>query len=481
MCSRGQAFRSDGTRKIVRAPHTGAQWTRRHLPDTGERPLRCDAAAGAGAAVGAAAQRGTGPARSARAAAAPFGLAEPPPRALTHGSSRRTAAASISNCLLRLRTHASDFERAALELASLHGMRIDYIAGAYIPHREANSMHVMRMCQAMAGLGHDVTLHVRRGDPGVSDDFAHYGVEPVFRIVKHTRPQIRVYGALVNAGHVARYYANQPYPDLLYAREVYGLAAVATRTDTPFIYESHWRPKHRVQRELEGWLFRRPGFRRVVFISEALRRIYASEFPNLPAAQMLVAHDAADAIRLPESGETTHPPLRVGYVGGFLPGYGLEVLIALARRHPDMEFHVVGGKEHELKKWRSEARDTTNLRFHGFVAPARLGEHYARFDVVLAPYQRGTAHIDWISPMKLFEYMAHEKAIICSDFPVLREILRHDVDALLVEPHDIDAWSRALATLRDPAVRRRLAACGRERLKSDFTWARRAQRVLADL
>lgn len=359
-------------------------------------------------------------------------------------------------------------------------MRIDYIGGAYIPSREANSMHVMRMCQAMARLGHDVTLHVRRGGPPVLDDYLHYGVERSFRIVKHERPQIRVYGALVNAGHVAAYFKAHKLPDLFYAREIYGLAFMA-RSGVPFVFESHWKPKHFVQAALESRLFRRANFRRVVFISEALERIYRELFPWLKPEQMVVAHDAADPVEMPSSSGSPHDRLQIGYVGGFLPGYGLELLLELARAVPDMDFHVVGGKEDAIAHWRRRAYPIGNLTFHGFVAPRELTERYAGFDVLLAPYQSTTAHIRWISPMKLFEYMAHGKPIICSDFPVLREILEHDVDALFVAPTVVAQWRSALERMRDPNLRQRLGAQAHRKLEAQFTWRHRAERVLSGL
>ena len=40
-------------------------------------------------------------------------------------------------------------------------MRIAYLSGAYVPSRGANSMHVMRMCQAMAKLGEEAEVALR--------------------------------------------------------------------------------------------------------------------------------------------------------------------------------------------------------------------------------------------------------------------------------------------------------------------------------
>ena len=270
-------------------------------------------------------------------------------------------------------------------------------------------------------------------------------------------------------------------PELIYARELYGLA-VAARTGIPFIYELHWKPNHGLERALQSWLFRRPNMRRLVFISARLRDLYWGQFSWLRKSQMLVAHDSANAVPAPPEpiAPRSNGRLQIGYVGGFLPGYGVEIIEELARRRPELDFHVVGGREPIVASWREKTSTLTNLTFHGFVPPGQLAMQYRAFDVMLAPYQASTRHIDWISPMKLFEYMAHGKAIICADFPVMREILEDGSDAMLVPPADLRAYEDALERLADPAFRNRLGDAARAKLERDFTWAARAQAVVAD-
>lgn len=359
-------------------------------------------------------------------------------------------------------------------------MKIDYVGGAYVPGRGADSVHQMHMCEALASLGHQVTLHARRGLEASSNDHAFYGCAPNFAIVKHARPTLRGVGALINAALVARSVGAANGSDLVYGREIYGLACSIGASKLPFVFESHWNPKHRVQFELESWLFRRSNFHRVVFISEALRRIYFERFPWLPEHKTLVAHDAANVRALPPRTVPTER-MQVGYVGGFLPGYGIDIVEQLARSHPAHDFHVLGGAPDALLAWRAKAQRVPNLTMHGFVPPGELPARYANFDVLLAPYQDTTAHIRWISPMKLFEYMSYGKPLICSDFPVMHEIVRNEVDGLLVPASSLPAWSAALTRLADPGLRRRLGASAAERLAAEFTWSRRAARVLEGL
>jgi glycosyltransferase involved in cell wall biosynthesis len=221
----------------------------------------------------------------------------------------------------------------------------------------------------------------------------------------------------------------------------------------------------------------------LVVISDALRRIYRETFPWFPEDRIIVAHDAANVPEVAESvaHSDRRERIQVGYVGGFLPGYGLDVIAALARARPQEDFHIVGGREDALASWRRRTAEISNLKWHGFVAPSRLARLYAGFDVMLAPFQSTTAHIDWISPMKLFEYMAHGKAIVCSDFPVMREILTDGQDALLVPASDLTAWSNALDRMLNPTLRATLAENGRRKLLASHTWGVRAKQVIDQL
>ena len=74
--------------------------------------------------------------------------------------------------------------------------------------------------------------------------------------------------------------------------------------------------------------------------------------------------------------------------------------------------------------------------------------------ILLAPYQHqvGLSSGDmttenWMSPLKIFEYMSVERAIICSDIPVLHEVLTDRVNCFLRFPDDIDGWHLALKEL----------------------------------
>jgi len=370
--------------------------------------------------------------------------------------------------------------------------RIVYIAESALPSRAANGVHVMKMCAAFAALGHAVTLLVpaRRGESerGVGDVFAFYGVKPAFRLRR--LPWLPLPGRTQIYGWMAAAAAAAARPDLVYGRSVAGCAAAA-KLGRRTILESHipvWLARGREERYFRA-LVRSPALEALVVISGALKKLYVDK-GFLPAEMIRVAHDAADepGAAPPRADWPGRPgALQAGYAGQLHAGKGVELVAELAGRMPETDFHVVGGDADALRRWRARGVPP-NLVMHGFVPPAGVSGCIARFDVCLLPnrravrpHGRGPALADigeYTSPLKLFEYMAHGKAIVASDLPVLREVL-HARNAVLVPPDDIEAWCGAIRRLHDPRARAAVGARARADFEAAYTWQRRAAAVLA--
>lgn len=356
-----------------------------------------------------------------------------------------------------------------------------------LPSRTANSVHVMKMCQALGRAGHEVTLFGAAG--AGAEVFETYGVERVFEIVRVPRMSVRFLGEALFAARIAARVHRLPRPDLLYARSFASLSLVA-HLNVRMIYEIHDIPATPIQRAMEDRLTRRANFCRLVSISDALREEYLRLFPHLDPELAVTCRDGAD---LPAVGVTAQElggragVVQVGYTGHLYRGRGVEVILQLALDLPDVDFHIVGGEPTDVVEWRSRST-AENLHFHGHVPHAQVDAYLAAFDIVLAPYQAsiqvagGRGDISrWLSPMKLFEYMAHGKAIVCSGLPVLREILDDGETALLVGPTDQAGWCSAVARLvRDRELRARLGRSARESIERRYTWDARAGCAVPD-
>jgi len=368
-------------------------------------------------------------------------------------------------------------------------MRILYLSLSYVPSRRASSIQVMKMCGALSRLGHDVTLVAKAGPQGGGDgdDFAFYGVEPSFRLEKLPRPERKGGGAVYAAAMAQRLAAHRRRADLVYCRDPVGGAAAAWLR-LPLVFEAHGLPGGRLQRALWRQITGSRRFVAMVAISDALRRdILAGGL--LPGGRdCIVAHDASDVpVRRPAAASRAQGARpRVGYVGNLYQGRGIELLIDVARRMPDVQFDIVGGSEQDIRRWQSTG-PSANVVFHGFHPPSRLAEFYGEFDAVVMPHSRegvvgatgGSDISRWTSPMKMFEYMASGVPLVASDLPVLQEVLRHGQNAVIARSDDPADWMEKIrGLLADPALRVSLARAAQDDLVRSYTWDARARHVV---
>jgi len=99
------------------------------------------------------------------------------------------------------------------------------------------------------------------------------------------------------------------------------------------------------------------------------------------------------------------------------------------------------------------------------------------------PYQQRVAASSggdisrYLSPMKLFEYMACQRVIVSSNLPVLHEILNSQ-NSILLSSEDVDEWVSALREVQtNPNKLHKLAAKAHEDAHL-YSWERRVERIL---
>lgn len=363
-------------------------------------------------------------------------------------------------------------------------MKIVYLSGSNIPSRRANSIQVMRMCEAFAKNGHETTLFGKHFETiQVPDVYEYYGVQKNFELALIPCRKFKGVGVFMLPKLYARLRRYNPDDVLIYARDIYGVS-LAVRMGFRAIYEAHAAPYNRLIHYLESALFRNPRLIRLVVISEALKGFYTSAFAV--GGRIVVCHDAAVISNGSSNGDLPWPScrdtLQIGYTGHLYRGRGIEIIVECAKRLPQYDFHVIGGTESDIGLWKAQAGP--NICFHGFLEPALVHHACGRCDVLLMPYQKVIVNphshlntVPWMSPMKLFEYMASRRAIIASNLPALREVLDERM-ALLVEPDDPEQWVNAIRRCEDRSFRQSLAEKAHEAFLQHYTWDKRARKAI---
>lgn len=373
-------------------------------------------------------------------------------------------------------------------------MKIAYLSNSIIPSRTANSVHVMKMSQAFAQNGHHVTLYSKEGletDSLAEDVYLHYGVKNIFNVERVRMKKIPKFGALYFAWKVRKMVKND-VPDIIYGRNILALAFTANIANT-IIYEAHGIHYKFIRKLFEKIVFNLPNFKKLIVISDALKQDYLKEFPDLTKKEIVVAHDAADDPVCIEGKKEENREmmfskamLNVGYVGHLYPGRGVDLIVKIAEKMPTVKFHLIGGTEQDIEFWRVKSSKLGNVYFHGFVPNGELHSYYHQLDVLLAPYQNVVLVTDgnkdtsrWMSPMKIFEYMSYKKPIICSNIPVLNEVLKDRENCILCSYDNPCEWEDAIIELNtDKKFSESISRKAYNDFLMHYTWNGRAKKVL---
>jgi glycosyltransferase involved in cell wall biosynthesis len=113
------------------------------------------------------------------------------------------------------------------------------------------------------------------------------------------------------------------------------------------------------------------------------------------------------------------------------------------------------------------------------VEPAKVPDHLARCMILVLPNPASAISSRFTSPLKLFEYMAAGRAIVASDLPSIREVVRDNAQALLVAPGSPEALGEAIQKLiEDRALAEKVARSAYAEAPK-YTWGRRAEKLEA--
>ena len=406
--------------------------------------------------------------------------------------------------------------------------KLTYVSAARIPSEKAHTHQILQMCDAFSACGLDVELlHPRRDNTpamdGIENVWQHYGLQQRFSLTEIPtvdlllrtrllldglpdairRPGLRLAFELLMATYARSLpsYLGSSAGGAYYVRGFrvfHSMVSCRPELGSATFFEAHDEfPQSPKVREARGkHLGKAAG---IIATNQYIKDLYCS--CGIRPDDVLVAPNGVDIRRIAGISLTKQqararlalPSDRyiIGYVGrletlGKEKGLSdlISALTGIYRDHQSQDpvLCLVGGPAKRIRQYRELSQqlglNKDALFFTGQVPPKDVPAFLRAFDLCAMPFPWTEHYAYYMSPLKLFEYMASGRPIIATHLPSIRGILRHKHTAYLVPPDDPDALAEGIRWLSaHPSLARQMARRARAEVQ-EHTWERRAERIL---
>jgi len=366
-------------------------------------------------------------------------------------------------------------------------MRIVQISPWFYPHLGGVESHVFSISSELVKKGHEVevlTSRHKKGIPGqeIISGFKVNRQKPMVTLLR--TPIVPKIKAALRARDVDIFHAHSPPPLSAY----YG-SKIAMEKGIPFILTYH------CDIEVPGIfglvaeeLYRRTLGSRTTKRANAIivtTETYAATSRAVWRYTPVVIPNPVDFNRFrPDiNGSKIRKNLKIMpgqnvvlWVGRIVSHKGIEYLIEAAKYVDNTKFIVCGEGPHlnAMERLARTLEVENKVIFTGRVPRTQLPEYYAACDIFALP---SVSRLEAFGIVAL-EAMSSGKAVVVSDMPGIREVVKNSVEGLLCEPLNAEDLAEKInMLLSQPEIRKRMGEMGRKKVVENFGISKVVERL----
>jgi len=351
-------------------------------------------------------------------------------------------------------------------------LKIFYISELNLPSKSAYSIHVMKMCEAFSQLGYLTTLFTINSKNS-SKILKKYNVKYKFHInsIFNSPLQLNLFLRFLFSFKILM--KNLDNQSIIISRSII-FALIAALIKKNIILELH--------HEMTGFskfiyfflkffgLIKDLNF---IFLHKKLKKFYSVDIKK-----NIVLDDAAniDNFKLMKLKKFKNTCV---YIGSFFKGKGVEQIFRLAKLNKKISFHLYGEKKFLIKQ-----KFERNIKIFDYVDYIKIPRVLSQYDIALMPYQekvrgRGSVWLEqYMSPLKMFDYMAARMIIIASNISVYKHILKNNYNCKLVKVNDDLKWSNVIRESLRKKNRNKILIKNAFLTVKKYTWEKRAKKII---
>lgn len=376
-------------------------------------------------------------------------------------------------------------------------MKLLYLSSVRVPSNKASGLAIARQCEGFVAGGWEVDLHVpeRSEQQSISE---HYGMNVRFtvysfastsRLFTFGKVGFLILSLYENLRAMLFYITHHTRYDVLYSREklrilIFILMGLRSKCYVEI---------HQVHDDFITKFVARKA-KKVVVISNGLRDyyskltdrndilvepsgVYLDQFYNIPSK-----NDLREGLVLPNDAVV------YGYIGKFTTigeDKGVEDIVRaffeLYKIQKNVFLYLVGVEEDERLHYQNII-DKLNLPNSVIrvveLDQSKFAEYVKACDILLMNYPDSTHYAKYMSPIKLFAYLAAGKPIISTDLPTVREITNMQ-SVLYTMPNDTRDYAEKMLQAYTQLPSLAKEAESNKKLAKRFAWSERGARILS--
>ena len=337
-------------------------------------------------------------------------------------------------------------------------MKICYISNSAAPSNNASSLQTAKLCEALSKIGHKVMLILPNTGCRNLNYYKFYNVKSKFKI--------KILKLFVKFPTGISYYlysllsilcSNYKKQDLYITRNFFTSLLLC------FFNKAHILEIHDdIQIEGRVVKFMIKYFRylnnknilKIITTTNTLKKKYHNSY-FVSKDKLLVLHNASSIKLKFKKYKRLNKNLKIGYFGSIYKSRGIDILIKLSNEDKNNDYYIYGGSKKEIKNLNTKY-SSKNLYFHNYIPYSKIRRKLENVDICLLPYTNkitvsgNVGDISkYTSPLKIFDYMITGKLIICSNIKVIKEVLKHDVNSILVKKKNNHiAWLKEIKKIK---------------------------------
>lgn len=320
-------------------------------------------------------------------------------------------------------------------------LNICYISNSAAPSKNASSLQISKLCEELARLGNKVTLILPyTGHPKMSyNNF--YNIKNKF-IIKRLKffdkfPRGLNYYLYSIFSILNSNFKNQ---DLFITRNFF-TSFLLSILKQKHIFEIH--DDIAIEGRLVRFLVKGLNIlnsKSVIKITATTKTLKKKYFHyGVNKKKIIVLHNASSLKSNMKKYELKPKKLKIGYFGTIYKSRGIEMIIKISKIDNKNDYYIYGGTNEQISKIKQNVKNS-NIHFFSHIPYSNIYKKLLGIDVCILPY---TSKItvsgnvgdisNYTSPLKIFDYMKLGKLILCSNLKVLREVLSHKKNCILVK------------------------------------------------